>query len=768
MIISIELKNWKTHRNTKLNFTKGTNVLIGLMGAGKSSVMDAISYGLFGVFPAIQHRRVNVNDLITNRPTQENEAKVKLSFELDGNAYTVERVISTTGGAKATLEKNGSYLQSQPQRVNEEIEKILKVDYDLFSRAIYSEQNRLDYFLELSAKSRKEQIDELLGLDKFALAQENATSLVNRIKDAISDQEKIVENLEVNELKKSNKALKDELGTLEKKRENLEGEKKKADAEMKKIDLELKEMKNEYSEKIKLSKELAELKSKIDFTKAEITRLNKEKLPEKAEIEKEILKTKGRLEKLRDEEQSSKEKERKFSKELSDIEAQVKQINQKIGERDKIEQEYKGRDIEKEEKELKKLSEHLHELEKQLAAFESEKQESTKWIEELRKHLSKCPVCERELDEDMRKRLIEGKNSLVSNAEARIKDASKDISEKRGEIDKKMKELDKLRLSHDRLKDYVGLEQKLKDSVKSVAAAKESYEKERDRVENTRKNLEELVKTINSLESSEEKSERLEEFTKKISVLEQENKDKEKEHNAIKIGEEEIEVKQKQFVQINSNTVKINSEIDAHSKYISEKEKQIKEKEEQIQKIEKMLEGLKRRRGAVENITKFKNALEETQITMRSKLIGSINNVMQNVWPELYPYEDYSSIMLDAKSNDYSLMVKTSNGREERWEEVEAIASGGERSIACLAMRVAFSLVLVPNLKWIILDEPTHNIDEQGMNRFIKVFNETLPRIIDQIFIITHDENLKQAASSKTYLLTRDKAANGATVVSEQ
>jgi DNA repair exonuclease SbcCD ATPase subunit len=153
---------------------------------------------------------------------------------------------------------------------------------------------------------------------------------------------------------------------------------------------------------------------------------------------------------------------------------------------------------------------------------------------------------------------------------------------------------------------------------------------------------------------------------------------------------------------------------------------------------------------------------------MRGRLISSINRVMQNIWPEIYPYADYSGIALEPGVNDYILKVRTSNSGKERWEDVDAIASGGERSIACLAMRVAFSLVLVPNLRWIILDEPTHNIDEQGLSRFIKVFNETLPRIIDQIFIITHDETLKQAASSKTYLLTRDKSAGGATIVQEQ
>ena len=75
LIRSITLKNWKTHKNTKLDFSKGTNILIGQMGAGKSSLMDAISFALFGTFPAIHHKRVAVSRLIRNRPKQESSGK---------------------------------------------------------------------------------------------------------------------------------------------------------------------------------------------------------------------------------------------------------------------------------------------------------------------------------------------------------------------------------------------------------------------------------------------------------------------------------------------------------------------------------------------------------------------------------------------------------------------------------------------------------------------------------------------------------------------
>src|SRR5512141_1418651 len=48
-IISIHLKNIKSHRDTHLSFSSGINVLSGPNGVGKSTVFEAIGYALFGV-----------------------------------------------------------------------------------------------------------------------------------------------------------------------------------------------------------------------------------------------------------------------------------------------------------------------------------------------------------------------------------------------------------------------------------------------------------------------------------------------------------------------------------------------------------------------------------------------------------------------------------------------------------------------------------------------------------------------------------------------
>ncbi|MCL4403200.1 SMC family ATPase [Candidatus Marsarchaeota archaeon] len=137
MLEYIELTNWKTHGSSTLKFQKGVNVLIGLMGAGKSSVMDAISFALFGTFPALKHKRVKTSDIIRNVPDEHDYAAVTLGFDSEGDRYVVSRRIPKSGTASARLEKNGKPFQTQPTKVTEEIEGILKIDYDTFSRAIY-------------------------------------------------------------------------------------------------------------------------------------------------------------------------------------------------------------------------------------------------------------------------------------------------------------------------------------------------------------------------------------------------------------------------------------------------------------------------------------------------------------------------------------------------------------------------------------------------------------------------------------------------------
>ena len=72
------------------------------------------------------------------------------------------------------------------------------------------------------------------------------------------------------------------------------------------------------------------------------------------------------------------------------------------------------------------------------------------------------------------------------------------------------------------------------------------------------------------------------------------------------------------------------------------------------------------------------------------------------------------------------------------------MASGGERTIAALTLRVALSLAVAPHIGILILDEPTHNLDDRAVEALKRSLEEAdlLPFKEGQFFIITHDERL--------------------------
>jgi DNA repair exonuclease SbcCD ATPase subunit len=191
-------------------------------------------------------------------------------------------------------------------------------------------------------------------------------------------------------------------------------------------------------------------------------------------------------------------------------------------------------------------------------------------------------------------------------------------------------------------------------------------------------------------------------------------------------------------------------EIRARLEVIRQGKKQMEETEQEIAFAEK----------AVEKIVLFSNALVSTQAGLRGVLIEAVNAAMNDVWQKVYPYGDFSSAKMEISGGDYELMVRERSGR---WVRVEGILSGGERSAAAICIRIAFSLVLARNLSWLILDEPTHNLDANAVRVLSEMMREHLPGLVEQIFVITHDKQMEKAASASLYLLERNKGEDGIT-----
>ncbi|MDE1851787.1 MAG: AAA family ATPase [Candidatus Micrarchaeota archaeon] len=765
MIKSIELVNWKTHGSTKLNFAKGTNLLIGQMGAGKSSIMDAISFALFGTFPSMG--RGSVSGLIRNKPSQKREATVRLEFTSGDDEYSVERRISLEGPSAAELKKNGAYLQSQPKRVTEEIERALRIDYDLFSKAIYSEQNGLDYFLSIDPRERKKRIDGFLGLDRFVNALDNAKGVINDLNRTAASDEHIAEEFDVKQLNEQLASLSAELEQHRKAEVDAKERRREVEKGKDSVEKELKEAKELYDRKIRLEKQIQEMSGRLSALKTEIEDAKRKGLKDRSAIEKDMDDAERQVKASAGDEKMASDRLQAAQNAKTKLETELQRARKDLAEKERLEKESQGKSVEEFRRRHEALTREIEDAMKESASSKAMLEEKEKALAELRKHVGKCPVCERELTEEMRQRLTRKNEEEIMNAGKRVDELKSMDGSKRKEKDTVAEQLKRVEMALERLKEYAGIEARIREldagivrSSADAEAARKEYEAVKERSLNARD-------ALSLLKSSLDMVKRMEAHVAESAKIGNEMQERKEEEQGIGMDQKKLDRLQAEFSDRSSELGKIGAELEASARYASEKQRQIDGKMQEIAKVERIYETVKRKKMLVENLALFRSSLEETQVVLRSRLVGSVNEIMHEIWPQIYPYGDYTSIMLDAMENDYVLKLRSVVDNQEVWQGVEEIASGGERSTACLTMRIAIALVLVPNLKWLILDEPTHNIDREGIGKFVEVLNDAIPRIIDQTFIITHDEALKQVSNARIYMLNRNKDEHEQTRIAE-
>lgn len=674
MLTSLTLKHWRTHAETKFEFGKGTNVIVGVMGSGKSSVVNAICHSLFGTFPALKSRQVSLGEIIMNKPNEKERAETSLEFTQEGKKYRVERAIKRDGTNEAKLYEEGTLIAGPKQKdVNERIETLLGINYELFSRAVYAEQNEMDFFLKLSPSERKKKFDELLELEKYESARKNAAALQNEItkenrqrKESIESQKQTVQSHEEEKIRKKIGEEAEAIKALEKEA----GELAKA---MLTIEKEYSELAKKEQENKALEETLMKATAKADALKEDIKK--GEKIPLK-----ETLEAAARLKK------------------------EAAELKEKIAEKEK---EHKTLDAE-----AKKASEEVKVLE-----YERKKlTEEEKGISALS---GKCPTCRQELNEEHKKRLTGEIISKLEKLEGHIRD----------------------------------VEAKKKSAIERLAeseAQKEALRKEADT----------KLRELYSAEARGKQAEELEEKKKQFAALESELPNTMKQILSMGFNKKKLEKAREEMYGKKSAISICETKIKAKRELKESYENNLAKIALIKKSIEEQESTMLAAEAAAQKMGVFANCLIATQAELRETLIETINHAMSSIWQAIYPYLDFTDARLHTTQDGYDLEVRTRNNT---WVRVEGILSGGERSAAAICIRIAFALVLTKKLSMLILDEPTHNLDSNAVAKLSAMLREELPKLVEQVFVITHDKQLESAASGNLYLLLRNKDADEAT-----
>ena len=269
MITSIELGDFLAHSETKLEFEKGVTIFVGENGAGKSSIIDGITFSLFG-----QHTRKSNKGLIKRGS---NQGYSKIEFSINGKQYETVRKIDSKGGLVATfseITKEGRVEIAAGERkqfgesMTEQVEKTIGMDFEKLKIASIVQQGELNSIINAKPKEFKELLNAIIGIDKLDVASESMKKVTKefreKIKTDLGYDDTHIEILE-RDLERSHLEIKE----AEPEKNQLELKQKQIHEELKKLQKEL-EIETPKVDKIK----------QLELRKDELLRYVKETMKE--------------------------------------------------------------------------------------------------------------------------------------------------------------------------------------------------------------------------------------------------------------------------------------------------------------------------------------------------------------------------------------------------------------------------------------------------------------------------------------------------------
>lgn len=362
----LRLHNFLSYTNLETIDFSGLTlaVLAGANGVGKSSILEAVTWVLWG-----QARAASDDDLIHQG---EHDMWVEFLFDLEDARYKVVRTRERKGRTGLTelefqvQQKDGSWkaLTGPTLKVTQQrIEEALRLTYDLFVNASYFRQGHADEFTTKAPGERKEILAEILDLSRF-----------DQLEEAAREKKREIEG------KQSLYATQVE------------------DAKMKLV--ELPTVQNELSD---LEKQSGTMKESLDTKEKEWLSVSRERERYEA-ISREIAYKRERYEAL--------------VKELNELVDKGKQTKEKIGDLEKLvrEKEMVEKEFTEYQKSRKKLdllsekAERHSVLQQELAVLRHKEEELNKTIERL-EHIKTCPTCLRTLTKAEAEKIIKSLTS---------------------------------------------------------------------------------------------------------------------------------------------------------------------------------------------------------------------------------------------------------------------------------------------------------------------------------------------------------------------
>ena len=295
IIKSIKLENIRSYTNKEVKFELGSTLLSGDIGSGKSTILLAMDFALFGLSKGI----ITGEALLRHG---EKNGSVELCFKIDEKEIRIKRNLkrgaSSVSQDNGYLMINGDLINLSPVELKQRILELLNYPSEILTKksliyryTVYTPQEEMKTILLGKKEDRLDTLRKVFNIDKYKRIKENSRILSSELRGRIKGYEFSVGDLEVLKENKVKKVtLQNELGVklnnsngdLVKVQENVRIKKEEVD----KIDEKIKLL-NEFKKEFEINElNLKNNNTKFEDNKTSIDRLNNEVL----ELSKEELK----------------------------------------------------------------------------------------------------------------------------------------------------------------------------------------------------------------------------------------------------------------------------------------------------------------------------------------------------------------------------------------------------------------------------------------------------------------------------------------------
>ena len=398
-IESIKLQNIRSFVDQEINFPDGSILLSGDIGSGKSSILYAVEFALFGLIKS----EVTGNELLRNGT---DSGSVTLNFNIDGKKIEIKRNLKLS---KTAVQDSGYIIidgkkeELTPNELKQRILEILNYPMEFLTKSksfiyrytVYTPQEDMKKILLERKEERINTLRRIFGIDKYKRIEENCRILTTHLRESRKRLEGKAEDLD----KLENNKIE-----LQSKRDSIRNNITILNQQIEKYQIKLQENRKllEDAEKLrKISNQLEMLQRDIGY--------KREKEAENINLAEELKKDTENLEK-----ELSSFKEENYQDQIKDI-----------------------------KKTISILENDLSELGKKSSYIQAKKDNSKKIMDDINQ-MNFCPLCKQEVTSDHKHNIVGQENINISMLEKEIIKFDIDIIEIRKKIESETKKLDEI------------------------------------------------------------------------------------------------------------------------------------------------------------------------------------------------------------------------------------------------------------------------------------------------------------------------------------